>query len=89
MGSFYIKIMESYDLELGNVVKEIKKNKHKLVCIQLPDGLKPKAAEIADYIEKNTKARVVVWLGSCFGACDITEIKGIDLLVQWGHSEWV
>ena len=79
--------MEEYDLELENVVKEIKKNNYKTVCIQLPDGLKPKAAEIADYIEKNTKATVVIWLESCYGACDITLID-VDLLVQWGHSEW-
>jgi len=80
--------MESYDLELNKVVSVINKKKYKLVCIQLPDGLKPKATSIADYIEKNTKSKVVIWLESCFGACDITEINGVDLLVQWGHSEW-
>ncbi len=76
-----------YDLELNRVVDEIKKNRHKTVCIQLPDGLKIKATEIADYIRKNTNAGVIIWLDSCFGACDITQID-VDLLVQWGHSEW-
>ncbi|MBS3108345.1 diphthamide synthesis protein [Candidatus Woesearchaeota archaeon] len=79
--------MEEYDLELEKVAREIKKNNYKSVCVQLPDGLKPKATQIADYIEKNTKAKVVIWLESCYGACDITSID-VDLLVQWGHSEW-
>jgi 2-(3-amino-3-carboxypropyl)histidine synthase len=83
--------MENYDLELNKAVEEIKKNNAKLVCIQLPDGLKPKAKEIQNYIEKNTNASVIIWLGSCYGACDIPEIKSlkVDLLLQWGHSEFV
>ncbi|MFH1065282.1 MAG: diphthamide synthesis protein [Nanoarchaeota archaeon] len=74
-----------YDLELENAVKSIKKKKAKTVCIQLPDGLKPRATEIAEYLEKNTKAKVMIWAGSCFGACDIPNVKA-DLLIQWGHS---
>lgn len=80
-----------YDLELDRVVKEIKKQKAKLVCIQLPDGLKPKANEIQKQIKKNTNAEVLIWLGSCYGACDtpqgLDKLK-VDLLIQWGHSEW-
>lgn len=76
-----------YDLELNKVVEEIKRNKAKSVCIQLPDGLKPKAKEIVDFLEKNTKAEVTVWLGSCYGACDIPNLD-VDLLIQWGHSEF-
>lgn len=83
--------MQDYDLELDKVIKRINKEKSKLVCIQLPDGLKPRAKEIQQAIEKNTKANVVIWLGSCFGACDVPlqiEKLGVDLLVQWGHSAW-
>ena len=76
-----------YDLELERAAKEIKKNKAKTVCIQLPDGLKPKAKEIADFIEKNTKAQVIIWLGSCYGSCDVPKLD-VDLLIQWGHSEF-
>jgi len=80
----------TYNLELEKAIKTINKNKSKLVCIQLPDGLKPKAKFIQQEIEKKTKATVLIWAGSCFGACDIPNIKniGIDLLIQWGHSKW-
>lgn len=76
-----------YDLELEKVVKEIKKEKAKVVCIQLPDGLKKKATEIASFLEKKTKAEILIWMGSCFGACDIPDVKA-DLLVQWGHNKF-
>ena len=84
--------MENYDLELSRAVEEIKKADAKLVCIQLPDGLKPKAAEIQEYLEKNTNASIVIWLGSCWGGCDVpvsVEKLGVDLLIQWGHSEYI
>jgi len=42
--------MENYDLELNKAVEQIKESNAKLVCIQLPDGLKPKAKEIQDYM---------------------------------------
>lgn len=78
-----------YDLELEKIVLEIKKQNSKLVCIQLPDGLKEKALEISDFIENNTKAKCLIWMGTCFGACDIPEIKNVDLLIQFGHSNFL
>ena len=78
-----------YELELKKIIDVVKKNKYKTVCIQLPDGLKPKANIIKNEIEKNTKARVLIWAGSCFGSCDIPNLKEkVDLLIQFGHSEW-
>jgi len=78
-----------YDLELEKVKAEIKKSKAKKVCLQLPDGLKPKATEIAQELEKETSAKIMIWSGSNFGACDIPiqlEKLGIDLLINFGHS---
>ncbi len=76
-----------YDLELNKVIEEIKQNKAKTVCIQLADGLKPKAKEIQEAIEKETDADILIWADSCFGACDIPKLD-VDLLIQFGHSEW-
>ncbi|MFH0874414.1 MAG: diphthamide synthesis protein [archaeon] len=79
------------DLELKKCVDEIKKEGAKLVCIQLPDGLKPMANIIQEEIEKKTNAKIIIWAGSCFGACDVpTHVKqlGVDMLIQFGHSEW-
>jgi len=86
------EIETDYDLELEKIVGTIKKRKAKLVCLQFPDGLKPLAIKVAEYLEQKTKATCLIWLGSCFGACDIPQLSHIkpkiDLLVQFGHSMW-
>lgn len=74
---------------MDRVVSEIVSRKARLVCIQLPDGLKPYAYEISREIEARTKAKVLIWAASCFGSCDIPLIERFtDLVIQWGHSEW-
>ena len=79
-----------YNLEIERVIKTIKKQKAASVCIQLPDGLKPKAKEISDEIEEKTSAEVLIWAGSCFGSCDTPMLEKfkVDLLIQFGHSDW-
>ncbi|MBI1970075.1 diphthamide synthesis protein [Candidatus Woesearchaeota archaeon] len=84
-------MQEAYDLEVERIIKRIKEKRAKLVCLQLPDGLKPKAKELADKIKQATNAEVIIWAGSNFGACDLaTEVSrlGVDLLIAFGHSEW-
>ncbi|MBN2112306.1 diphthamide synthesis protein [Candidatus Woesearchaeota archaeon] len=80
-----------YDLELGKAADEIRRQKPKLVCIQLPDGLKPEAGRIKNELEEKTGSKIIIWLGSCFGACDVPlQVKalGADLIIQFGHSPW-
>lgn len=80
-----------YNLELEKAKDLILKNNPKNVLIQLPDGLKPKSREIKLFLEKETSANILLWSGSCFGACDYPyyiKDMGVDLLIAWGHSEW-
>lgn len=84
-------MLERYDLELNKVEEKIKAENARIVCLQLPDGLKPHAKNIVNELEQRTNATIITWLGSCWGACDLPlEVRrlGVDLLVQWGHSEW-
>ncbi len=81
-----------YDLELERAASEIASNNAKNVVIQLPDGLKPRATEISNYLKKNTNANILIWFNSCYGACDIPlELSSlnIDMLIQFGHSKWM
>lgn len=83
--------MESYDLELEKVVLKINEKGYRLIMIQLPDGLKPSAKEIVDKIQAETKSRVIIWSGNCFGSCDIPgriEKIGVDFYLQWGHNQF-
>lgn len=82
----------NYDLETDKIISLIKEKGYKKVCLQLPDGLKPKAKEIADSIKEQTSAKVILWAGSNFGACDLPleiERLGVDILIPYGHSAWV
>jgi 2-(3-amino-3-carboxypropyl)histidine synthase len=83
---------EIYDLELDKVITQIRKQKAKIVLLQFPDGLKPYAICIVDFLKEKTKAEFLIWFGSCFGACDTPNLgkdleKKIDLFVQFGHNE--
>lgn len=80
-----------YNFELEKIIKTIKKEKVSRILLQFPEGLKPRAIEIANEIESKTKAQCIIWLGSCYGSCDLPkglENLGIDLVVQFGHSAW-
>ena len=80
-----------FALELDRVIAQINEKKAKRVLIQLPDGLKTKAGEITDNIERKTGASVFIWFGSWFGACDLPQgLKplGIDLVIAWGHNRY-
>lgn len=90
------ELEKEYDLNLTKAVQTIKKQKAKKVLIQLPEGLKPWATDIQDKLESELKKQkyncdFFIWLDSCYGACDIpieTERLGIDLIIQFGHSNW-
>lgn len=79
-----------YSLEVERIIREIKKERAKKVLLQLPEGLKNKALNLVNEIESKTNAKCFIWLGSCYGACDIPE-TGVkfDLLVQFGHSNFL
>jgi diphthamide biosynthesis enzyme Dph1/Dph2-like protein len=80
-----------YDLEVDKVIKEIKNNKAKTVLLQLADGIKQHSGDLADQITEKTDAEVTIWLGPCFGGCDIpiTLRHKIDLVFQFGHNKFV
>lgn len=90
------EIEKDYDLELDKVISKIKNKRARLVLLQFPDGLKPYATVIVDYLKKALKGSVkfLIWMGSCFGACDIPfgleSIRPkIDLVIQFGHNEMI
>ena len=84
------EIEEIYDLELDRVIEEIEKSKAKKVLLQFPEGLKPYAQVICDEVSALADCECFIWLGTCFGACDVpvgVDDK-VDLIVQFGHSNW-
>ena len=84
------ELQERYELELETIVKQIKEKKAKKVLLQFPDGMKPYSTQIADFLTKDLKGKVEIsiWLGSCYGACDIPSVEKDILIVQFGHAPW-
>ena len=78
---------ENYYLELDRIVSEIKSSKAESVLLQLPDGLKPWGPVLVNYLEEKTNANISIWLGACFGACDLPNTDA-DLVIQFGHAPW-
>ncbi len=82
--------LEKDFIELEN---QIKNQKPKTILLQFPDGLKQHSLEIVEEIKKISKrtlkreSHVKIWLGSCFGSCDVPKSDS-DLLVQFGHAPW-
>ena len=80
--------IKGYNIDLEKAVKIINTNDYKNIFLQVPEGLKHIFKDFVDFIEEKTKANIVISADPCFGACDIPDIK-VDLLIQWGHSEWL
>ncbi|MBT3407627.1 hypothetical protein HOC99_04860 [Candidatus Woesearchaeota archaeon] len=81
-----------YDLELDNLKEQLKLKKPRRILVHLPCGLKPNSMEIKKAIEEVSDAKIVFWSGSNYGACDVpffTQKLGVDLIITFGHSEWV
>ncbi len=82
--------MERHDFQLEDLVERIKENDHRLVALQVPEGLKMQALEMMDEIEHGSMAKVVLAADPCYGACDLVHDKmrmmGVELVAHMGHS---
>ncbi|MBU3923356.1 MAG: hypothetical protein KJ592_00395 [Nanoarchaeota archaeon] len=95
---------KDYEMELDKIVdfvgsrkSEVGSRKEFSVLLQLPDGLKPWGLAICDYLGEECGVEVRIYLGDCFGACDLpvrnlgflpTSSSDCGLVVQFGHASW-
>ena len=83
--------MERHDFELNDLIDKIQTNDHRLVALQVPEGLKMQALEMMDAIESETSAKIVLAADPCYGACDLVHDKmklmGVELVAHMGHSQ--
>ena len=82
----------TFNFEEEKLVKELKKLKPKKVLVQLPEGIKQNAIEIAELIE-SLGIEVIfsgetVW-GGCSIALQEAEALNIDLIVHFGHAKFI
>ncbi len=77
-----------YDIDLASAISEIKRLKARTVALQVPEGLKKRAYQLAEDLENKSGAEVLVVAEPCFGACDIPSslFEIVDAIVNIGHS---
>ncbi len=77
-------------LNLDVLESTLQSSEFKTVCLQFPDGLKPKAKQIVDSLKKKfPEIKFYLWAGSNYGGCDIPlYFKEFDLVVNFGHAEF-
>ena len=80
------------NFEKEKIVEELKKIKPKKVLVQLPEGIKQNAIEIAELIE-SLGIEVIfsgetVW-GGCSIALQEAEALEVDLIVHFGHAKFI
>ncbi len=71
--------------EFGRCIDAIKRSRAKTVGLQYPEGLKPRALDLAIEIERNVDVQVILSASASFGACDVREMP-VDLIVHLGHA---
>ena len=83
--------LDRHDFQLDELVTRIKSNDHRLIALQVPEGLKMQALEMMDQIEDDSDAKVVLAADPCYGACDLVHDKmramGVELVAHMGHSQ--
>lgn len=81
---------QPYDFEKEKVRDFLKHLKVKRAAIQLPEGLRKYLEEILQTFE-DASVDVVVLADSCYGACDLADLKAkqanCDALIHYGHAD--
>lgn len=76
---------------IQKLISQIKKQSPKKILLQLPEGLKTKAAEIMQEIEKQG-IEVILSNDPCYGACDLRDREAqmlkCNLIVHVGHNKF-
>lgn len=80
------------DFEKEKLIAELKKRKPKKVLVQLAEGIKKNAPEISGWIESLGIECIfsgeTTW-GACSVAVQEAEALGVDLIVHFGHAEFI
>ena len=80
------------DFEKEKLIEELRKRSPKKVLVQLAEGIKQNAPEISKWIEE-LGIEVIFSGETCWGGCSVAvqeaEALGVDLIVHFGHAEFI
>ena len=80
------------DFEKEKLISELQTRKPKKVLVQLAEGIKRDASEIAEWIE-SLGIECIFSGETCWGACSVAvqeaQALGVDLIVHFGHAQFI
>src|SRR3989304_10574630 len=80
------------NFEKEKLISELQARKPKKVLVQLAEGIKRDASEISNWVE-SLGIECIFSGETCWGACSVAvqeaEALGVDLLVHFGHAEFI
>jgi len=83
--------IDMHNFELDELIARIKDGDHRLIALQVPEGLKIQALELMDQVEDETSTKIVLAADPCYGACDLVHDKmrmmGVEMVAHMGHSQ--
>jgi len=65
------------EVDFSKAATFIREKKAELVLLQIPEGLKHRAKELAQALERKSGAQVITLLDPNYGSCDIADDKAI------------
>ncbi|HEC76306.1 MAG TPA: diphthamide biosynthesis enzyme Dph2 [Thermoplasmatales archaeon] len=75
--------LKYYEIDEKKLLEEVE---GKNVSIKLPDGLKPYATKLLNFLEENGKEAIFM-ADSCYGACDFIYTEDIEKTIFIGETE--
>jgi 2-(3-amino-3-carboxypropyl)histidine synthase len=80
------------EFEKEKLIAELKERNPKKVLVQMAEGIKQNAPEISEWIE-GLGIECIFSGETCWGACSVAvqeaQALGVDLLVHFGHAEFI
>ncbi len=79
-----------FEIDTAKILSTIREEGYTFVGLELPEGLRDKAAEIMEEIKAKTGCGVVVSSNPCYGACDVDDEAlaslGCEAMFHLGHE---
>jgi 2-(3-amino-3-carboxypropyl)histidine synthase len=77
------------DFEIPRIAKLVEETKARVIRLQFPEGLKRYGPDVAKRIQQHINVTVLLSGNPCYGACDLDSEADADLLVHFGHAEFL
>ncbi len=76
-------------LDEEGALSVVREHSYRTILLEVPEGVRDRAAVLADRIRQETRCVAIVWGGTCWGPCDLHEHEAaplVDAVLHFGHT---